>query len=77
MHLEIISPDRVIYSGEVKSVLLPGKEGYFEILNNHAPIIALLQSGEIRIIDNDGSKEYFDTDSGFVEVIKNKVTVLV
>ncbi len=77
MFLEIISPDRVIFSGDVNSVQFPGKEGSFEILNDHAPIISLLQTGEIRIIKADGEKEYFQTDSGFVEVLNNKVTVLV
>lgn len=77
MLLEIISPDRVLFSGEVNSVQLPGKEGSFEILNDHAPLIALLQNGEVRIIKSDGEKEYFQTNSGFVEVLNNKVTVLV
>ena len=77
MYLEIISPENVLFEGEVKSVKLPGEEGYFEILDNHAPIIALLKEGEIRIIKEDGEKEFYDTDSGFVEVVKNKVIVLI
>ncbi len=77
MHLEIISPDRVIYNGNVTSVKLPGKDGYFELLNDHAPLVAILQSGEIRIIKDDGEKEYFEVDEGFAEVIQNKITVLV
>ncbi|MEA3495468.1 MAG: ATP synthase F1 subunit epsilon [Bacteroidota bacterium] len=77
MYLEIISPENVLFEGEVRSVKLPGEEGYFEILDNHAPIIALLKEGEIRIIKDDGEKEFYDTDSGFVEVVKNKVIVLI
>ena len=77
MFLEIISPQEVIFSGEVTEVFLPGKEGHFELLNDHAPIISLLQKGEIKITKSEGSKESFETDQGFVEVIDNKITVLV
>jgi F-type H+-transporting ATPase subunit epsilon len=77
MFLEIISPQEVIFSGEVTEVFLPGKEGHFELLNDHAPILSLLQSGEIKITKSDGSKEVFATESGFVEVLDNKITVLV
>lgn len=77
MFLEIISPQEIIFSGEVTEVFLPGKEGHFEVLNDHAPIIALLQKGEIKVTKTDGSKEIFNTESGFVEVLDNKITVLV
>jgi F-type H+-transporting ATPase subunit epsilon len=77
MLLEIVSPDKLIYSGEVKSVRLPGKDGYFEILKDHAPIIALLKHGETRIITDQDKTETFETNKGFVEVFDNKITVLV
>lgn len=77
MFLEIISPQEVIFTGEVTEVFLPGKEGHFELLNDHAPIISLLQKGEIKITKTDGTKEAFQTDAGFVEVLNNKITVLV
>ena len=70
MFLEIISPQEIIFSGEVIEVFLPGKEGHFEVLNDHAPIIALLQSGDIKITKADGSKDIFNTDSGFVAQCK-------
>ena len=77
MLLEIISPDKVIYSGEVQSVRLPGKDGYFEILTEHAPIISLLKEGEVKLVDQKGSTEIFKTNKGFVEVVDNTITVLV
>ena len=77
MFLEIISPQQTIFSGEVTEVFLPGKEGNFEILNDHAPIISLLQKGEIKVTKTDGSRETFQTEHGFVEVLDNKITVLV
>ena len=51
MQLEIISPNNQLYSGDVNSVKVPGMDGEFEILNNHAPIISSLSSGSIRVID--------------------------
>ena len=77
MILEIISPDKTIFSGEVTSVKLPGKDGYFEVLNNHAPMVAILKSGQIRIVKENGEKEHFDTEDGFIEVKNNKAIVLV
>jgi F-type H+-transporting ATPase subunit epsilon len=77
MFLEIISPQEIIFSGEVSEVFLPGKEGNFEVLNDHAPIISLLQKGEIKVTKTDGTKEIFNTEHGFVEVLDNKIRVLV
>ncbi|HPD65594.1 MAG TPA: ATP synthase F1 subunit epsilon [Bacteroidia bacterium] len=76
MKLEIISPDQVIFEGEVVSVQLPGTSGYFEVLNDHAPIISSLKEGKIRIILPNGDRQVFKITKGFVEVIGNKVTVL-
>ena len=77
MFLEIISPQEIIFSGEVSEVFLPGKEGNFEVLNDHAPIISLLQKGEIKVTKTDGTSEVFNTEHGFVEVLDNKIRVLV
>ena len=49
MYLEIISPERIIYSGEVSSVAVPGVQGEFEMLNNHAAIVSSLKKGHIKI----------------------------
>jgi F-type H+-transporting ATPase subunit epsilon len=76
MHLEIITPDKKVYSGEVDSVKLPGAEGSFGILNNHAPIIASLKKGIIKVTDSKKQVENFEINGGVVEVQNNKVIVL-
>jgi F-type H+-transporting ATPase subunit epsilon len=76
MHLEIITPDKKVYSGEVDSVKLPGAEGSFGILKNHAPIIASLKKGTIKVTDSKKNVENFEINGGVVEVQNNKVIVL-
>ncbi|MFO8067875.1 MAG: ATP synthase F1 subunit epsilon [Bacteroidales bacterium] len=76
MHLEVISPEKNLYNGDVVLVQLPGKMGSFEILNNHAPIVALLEKGTLKIIDGDRNKITLDIDKGVVEVFDNKILVL-
>ena len=51
MKIEIITPDKKIYEGEIKSVRVPGKKGSFQVLKDHAPIISTLDSGPVRMID--------------------------
>jgi F-type H+-transporting ATPase subunit epsilon len=75
MHVDIITPDKTLYSGEATSVKLPGTLGQFEVLNNHAPIISNLEKGQVRIKDSEGT-HFFDINGGVVEVLKNKVVVL-
>jgi len=55
---------------------LPGMDGSFEILNNHAPIIAALKKGKVKVIDSKKNTLYFDVNGGVVEVLKNKILVL-
>lgn len=76
MYLEIITPDKKVYSGEVEAVKLPGAEGSFGILNNHAPIIASLKKGTVKITDSKKNVENFEINGGVVEVQNNKVIVL-
>ncbi len=75
MQLEIITPDKKIYSGEVTSVSVPGMSGRFQMLKNHAPIISTLMNGKVKIKDKDGVKE-FDVKGGVVENLKNKIIIL-
>jgi len=91
MYLEIISPERIIYSGEVNSVAVPGVQGEFEMLNNHAAIVSSLKKGHIKIYGDikldDSIKEmfekgpergfFFPINSGTIELKNNKVTALV
>ncbi len=75
MNLEIITPDITIYKGEAELVQLPGIDGSFEILNNHAPLISALRQGKVKIKKN-GKEEFFDINGGVIEVLKNKVLIL-
>ena len=77
MTLEILTPEKKLYSGEVYGVLLPGITGIFEVLNKHAPLVSALKSGTLKILKQKNSFESYTIQSGFVEVLNNKVTVLV
>ena len=76
MHLEIITPDKQAYSGEVDGVKVPGAKGSFEILNGHAAIISSLTQGEVRISTKGKSDKTLKIDSGIVEMLNNKITIL-
>lgn len=76
MYLEIITPDKKLFQGEVKRVRLPGSMGLFEILNNHAPIISTLRKGKIRILDVDNRKVNIEVNGGIVENKDNNIIVL-
>ena len=76
MQLEIITPEKQLYTGEVSSVLLPGVDGKFEVLNNHAPIISSLTKGQVRIINNKLQTEIIDINGGVIEIQNNKIIVL-
>lgn len=75
MNLEILTPDKKIFAGEVISVTVPGAQGSFEILNHHAPIISILETGKV-ILRTKESTQNFYIKGGVVEVIHNKVIVL-
>ncbi len=76
MFLEIITPDKKVFSGEVKLIQLPGAKGAFEILTNHAPIISTLNKGQIKYIDMNNHTIYVDVNGGIVESKDNKIIVL-
>ena len=90
MYLEIVSPEATLFSGEVTSVAVPGMNGNFEMLNNHAPIVSLLKEGFVKITGNieldDAVKNKFTKgdknttllkiESGTIEMKDNKVIVL-
>jgi len=77
MYLEIITPDKKVFEGEVKLIQLPGSKGGFEILKNHAPIISTLEKGVIKIKDQNNEEQLFEVDGGVVENKANKIIVLV
>lgn len=74
--IEIITPERIIFSDKITSVTIPGTSGSFQILYNHAPLISTFEIGLIKIVKPDTSTLYFATSGGTVEVNKNKVLVL-
>ena len=75
MKLEIITPDKKVYAGDVTSVSVPGSKGRFEMLNNHAPIISALLNGKVKVKDKEGVKT-FDVKGGVVENLNNKIIIL-
>lgn len=76
MTIEIVTPDTTIFTGEVTLAQLPGLNGSFEIMRNHAPLISVLKKGRIKLIDPQKQVKYFDVNGGVVEVLKNKILVL-
>ncbi len=76
MKIEIITPDKKIYEGDIKSVRVPGEKGSFQVLKDHAPIISTLESGIVYIVDLDGKEIQYVISSGVVEVKTNKIILL-
>jgi len=77
MKLSIISPDNVVYTGEnVHLVQLPGIDGSFEIMNHHAPLIAVLKKGEIKVVNKGETPLLFNVNGGVIEVLNNQVLIL-
>lgn len=76
LQLKIVSPEKVVFQGEVESVLVPGTLGSFEILNDHAPIISSLEVGKVKYTTKEG-KQTMNINGGFVECKKNEVSLCV
>jgi len=77
MNLVVLTPEKEIFSGEVKSVKVPGTTGQFEVLDGHAAIVSSLVGGGVRILDNAGTRKEFKIEKGFIEVLNNEVALLV
>jgi F-type H+-transporting ATPase subunit epsilon len=76
MYLEIITPEKKLFAGEVRLVQVPGSRGSFEILKNHAPIISTLDSGQVKVIDPENKTTFFDIEGGVIEAKANNIIVL-
>lgn len=76
MKIEIITPDKKIYSGEIRSVRVPGRKGSFQVLKDHAPIISTLDAGIVIIADEEGKEMKIEITGGVVEVKKNRIILL-
>jgi len=77
MLLVALTPEKELYNDQITSVKVPGTTGQFEILNGHAPIVAALGEGEVRIINESGERISFQIKEGFIEVINNEVSLLI
>jgi len=73
--LEIVTPEKLVYSEDVISVVVPAEKGYLGVLAGHAPLLCTIRPGEIRV-RRDGGESYFATSGGFMEVTQKKATVL-
>lgn len=76
MKVEIITPEKSLYSGDATFVYLPGSDGSLGILNRHAPLISSLKKGTLRVKDNAGKEHRFEINGGTAEVSNNVVTIL-
>ena len=74
--LEIVTPRKVIFSGEVASFSAPGVVGGFQVLKSHAPLLSSIAVGEVKLADAAGQEFRYATSGGFVEVHENKVIML-
>ena len=75
LHVVVISPERTIYDGEAESVIAPAWDGELGILRGHAPLMALLGEGDVRVRTG-GKTEHFHVEGGFLQVVDDVVTVL-
>ena len=77
MNLTVLSPEKEIFTGAVKSVQVPGTDGGFQLLDGHAAIVSSLKAGTINVVKSDGSKLTLEVTGGFVECLNNEVSLLV
>lgn len=76
MLLEILTPEKKLYSGDVYGVQLPGTNGLFEVLDRHAPLVSALSKGNIKVLNSKTHFSNYSIQGGFVEVLNNKATIL-
>ncbi len=76
MKIEIITPDRNVFEGEINSIRVPGKKGSFQVLKDHAPIISTLENGPVIMVDMEGNQVRYEINGGVIEVKHNKIILL-
>lgn len=75
--ISIVTPDKTVYEGRISSLTAPSRLGYLGVLADHAPLIATLGPGRITLRDDTDKQKVFDSvDGGLLEIMKNKVTIL-
>ncbi len=76
MKIEIITPEKKVFEGDIKSVRVPGKKGSFQVLKDHAPIVSTLDNGPVVMVDLDGNESVYDINGGVIEVKANRIILL-
>lgn len=77
MKVDIITPDSTLFTGDqVELVQLPGIDGSFEVLNDHAPLISILKKGRVKLQNKGENEQYFEINGGVIEVLSNKILIL-
>jgi len=74
--LSVVTPEKIVFEQEVRSIVAPGSEGYLGILTDHAPLITALQAGKLEVLDSENKKSIYCVSGGFLEVSGNIATVL-
>ncbi len=77
MTISILTPDKEIFQGAITSVKVPGTDGQFQVLKNHAPIVSALSKGDVIFVKEGGEKMKITIEKGFIEVLNNEVSLLV
>jgi F-type H+-transporting ATPase subunit epsilon len=76
MKIEIITPDKKVFEGDIKSIRVPGKKGSFQVLKDHAPIISTLDNGPVIMVDQQGNETRYEINGGVIEVKANTIILL-
>jgi F-type H+-transporting ATPase subunit epsilon len=76
MKIEIITPDKKVYEGDINSIRVPGRKGSFQVLKDHAPIISTLENGPVIMVDQEGNEVRYEINGGVIEVKHNKIILL-
>ncbi len=76
MKLEILTPEKKLFTGEVHSVQVPGSNGKFQMLNKHAPIVSSIKKGTVKIIDDKKKELLIEVNNGVIEMKNNKIIIL-
>lgn len=77
MNITVLTPGKTIYTGAIASVKVPGTSGEFEVLKGHAAIVSSLRKGQVKIKPADGAPLTFSIENGFIEVLRDEVSLLV